>query len=169
MSPNGYPLWVPSEDEKLRALYPDYRALRRALRRRTYHAIRTRVRGLGIAKKHHVWTGIEVLRLRKHYPKASRSELLAVFAGLRWRQIEAKAQGLGLRRARRGLVATGDPFVDMIRNQASKCNMTMLALDELAGTKRGFRSGRRCYGLKRSLALMRAIETLGGKIVVRWE
>jgi hypothetical protein len=81
-TPKGHWLWTAREDALVRALYPDYVALRKALRRRTYSALRHRARTLGIAKKRHTWTTTEVSRLRKLYPKASCRDLLAAFPDL---------------------------------------------------------------------------------------
>lgn len=154
-TPNGHPLWTEREDDVVRALYPDYRALRRALRRRTYHALRYRTRALGIAKKKHVWLGSEVSRLRRLYPKADRADILLAFPELSWQQIAAKACHIGVRRARRRLNSTGYPLVDLIRDRAFDLSLSMVDLDAIAGTKHYFQKAGWYSNLNRKALLAR--------------
>jgi hypothetical protein len=164
----GYPLWTPAEDEKVRRLYPDYRALRRALRRRTYHAIRGRVLTLGITNKRHIWTGAEVVRLRKLYFTAARAELHAAFPGLTLRQIVGKARHVKLSRQRRRPSPTGFPILDDIRERAFKLNYSMVDLDAIARTGRYFQTGNWSSNGVNKLAACKAIEALDGEIRASW-
>lgn len=168
-TPNGHPLWTEREDGVVRALYPDYKSLRRALRRRTYRALCGRTRTLGIAKKHHVWLGTEVSRLRRLYPKADRSDILLAFPELSWSQIAAKARHIGLRRARRRLNSTGHPLIDTIRDRAFDLCLSMVDLDMMAGTRRYFQKAAWRNGNLNRKALLRAVEALGGEVSVRWQ
>jgi hypothetical protein len=168
-TPNGHWLWTPREDEIVRGIYPNYVALRRALRRRTYSALRHRTRKLGIAKKRHIWLTTEESRLRKLYPKADRSELLVAFPGMSWRQIAAKARHIGVRRMRRKLNATGHPLIDMIRDRAFDLRLSMVDLDAMAGTKRYFQKSLWCNGRPNRKALLQAVEALGGEVSIRWQ
>lgn len=168
-TPNGHPLWTEREDDVVRTLYPDYRALRRALRKRTYYALRHRTRALGIAKKKHVWLGTEVSRLRRLYPKGDRGDILLAFPEMSWQQIAAKARHIGVRRARRKLNSTGYPLIDLIRDRASDLSLSMVDLDEAAGTQRYFQKAAWCNGNFNRKALLRAIEALGGEVSVRWQ
>src|SRR3981081_2271065 len=57
--PNGnnlHPLWPKAEDDTIRRLYPDYKALRRLLKRRTEWAIKRRAGVIGGRKKSYQWT-----------------------------------------------------------------------------------------------------------------
>jgi hypothetical protein len=67
-TPKGHWLWTKKEDDIVRALYPDYKALRRKLRRRTYYALKARTRRLGVAKRNHVWLSTEASLVRRMYP-----------------------------------------------------------------------------------------------------
>lgn len=168
-TPKGHWLWTAGEDAIVRALYPDYVALRKALRRRTYHSLRNRAGTLGIAKKRHIWTTTEVSRLRRLYPKADRRDLFAAFPGLSWGQISGKGGHIGLRRARPKLKATGHPLIDTIRDRAFDLRLSMVDLDAMAGTKRYFQKASWCTGRPNRKALLRAVEALGGQVSVQWE
>lgn len=51
----GWPLWTEAETEICRSLYPDYKAMRKALPHRTQAALATRCQTLDIAKRRRVW------------------------------------------------------------------------------------------------------------------
>jgi len=105
-----------AEDGMLRDVYPDYRALQRQLPDRTLSAIKHRVRALGIVCRRHVWTNVEVARLRKAYRKSvADKELTTLFPGLRLYQIKSKASHIGAERRRPRLALFEDPALDAIR------------------------------------------------------
>lgn len=168
-TPNGHPLWTEREDDFVRSLYPDYKALRRKLRRRTYHALRARARTLDVVTRRHVWLASEVSRLRRLYPRASREELLAAFPDVTWEKIKAKAQHAGIRRARRKLTTTGYPLIDLIRDRAFDLKLSMVDLDAMAGTKQYFQKAGWYSGNLNRKALLRAVEALGGEVSIRWQ
>jgi hypothetical protein len=168
-TPNGHILWTERENDVVRELYPDYCALRKALRRRTYKALCHRTRFLGVAKKRHIWLGAEVSRLRRLYPKADRGDIILAFPNMSWQQIAAKACHVGLRRARRKLNSTGHPLIDVIRDRAFDLRLSMVDLDAMAGTKRYFQKAAWCNGHVNRKALMRAVEALGGEVSVHWQ
>jgi len=168
-TPNGHPLWTEREDDVVRALYPDYKALRRKLRRRTYYALRARARTLDVVTRRHVWLATEVSRLRRLYPRASREELLAAFPDITWRKIKAKARHAGIHRARRKLATTGHPLIDLIRDRAFDLKLSMVDLDAMAGTRRYFQKAGWYNGNFNRKALLRAVEALGGEVSVSWQ
>lgn len=168
-TPKGHWLWTEQEDDIVRALYPDYKALRKALRRRSYYALRGRVRTLGIVNRRHIWLATEVSRLRRLYPKADRLDILAAFPGLRWGQIAAKAGHVRVHRHRKRLVRTGHPLIDHIRERAFELNMSMVDLDAMARTKKYFQKAGWANGNLNRKALVRAVEALGGEVLVRWQ
>jgi hypothetical protein len=140
--------------------YPDYTALRRALRRRSIHALRGRVRALGIAKKRYRWTAAAVSRLRRIYPTGTRAEILAAFPGTKWQQIKDKRKEIKLYRARKPPAKTGYPIIDVVRARAFELNISMPELDAMARTKWYFQQ--KCwrrYGVN-GRAVYRAIEAL---------
>lgn len=168
-TPRGHFLWTAKEDAVVAALYPDYGALRRALRRRTYYALRNRVRHLGIVKRRHVWTANEVRRLRSLYLSATTRELMAVFPGMSWRQIAGKARHIGLRGRKPKLKMTGIRIIDTIRTRASARGWSMVDLDSIAGTKKyfqkaGWHTSRSVHG-----AWLKAIEVLEGSVSIQWQ
>lgn len=165
----GHPLWTTEEDTAVRQLYPDYRALLRALKRRSYFASRHRARFLGMATRRHVWTANEVARVRKLYLTVSTSELMAAFPDMRWHQVSGKARHIGLRGRRRKLQKTGFELLDGVRARATARGWPMVDLDVIALTgkyfqKAGWHSGRVNYG-----AVCKAIEVLEGRISVSWQ
>jgi len=166
-TPDGHLLWQPWEDDILRAFYPDYRAMRRKLRKRSYDGIRYRVRVLGIARKNHVWLTTEEQRLRRLFAKADRDEILASFSGMSWSQISKKAQRLRLRRPRRQPKPTGHSVVDVVLERAFSENISRTDLDFLSRSKRYFRNAGRLANVN-GKALLRAIDVLGGEITIRW-
>ena len=167
-TPKGHWLWTKEEDDIVRELYPDYKALRRKLRRRTYNAIKERARTLEVAHRRHVWLASEVSRLRRLYPRSDRLDILAAFPGLRWRQIAGKAGHIRVHRYRRRLSRTGHPLIDHIRDRAFELNMSMVDLDAMARTKKYFQKAGWANGNLNRRALVRAVEALGGEVSVRW-
>lgn len=165
----GHPLWTKEEDAKVLRLYPDYKALRRALRRRTYRALRARAGTLGITKKRHTWTAAEASRIRKLYPTANKGELYAAFPGLRWNQIVGKARHIRVRRNRRPLSPTGFPIIDEVRQRAFRLNYSMVELDAIAGTKTYFQKGGWHNGIVNKRAIYKAIEALDGEVLAVWK
>lgn len=168
-TPRGHFLWTAKEDATFIKLYPDYRALRRALRRRTYYALRNRARHLGVVKRRHVWTANEVRRLRNLYFLATTAELLAAFRGMSWHQIAGKARHIGLRGRKPKLKSTGILILDTIRTRASARGWSMVDLDSIAGTRRyfqkaGWHTSRATHG-----AWLKAIEVLEGDISIQWQ
>lgn len=168
-TPKGHWLWTKKEDDIVRALYPDYRALQKALRRRTYHALRARARTLDIVKRRRLWLASEVSRLRRMYPKATRHELLTAFPDMAWEKITYKGRHVGIYRARRRLATTGHPLIDTIRIRAQHLNLSMVDLDAMAGTRRYFQKAAWCNGNFNRKAVLRAVEVLGGELSVHWE
>jgi len=168
-TPNGHQLWLPREDAIVLALYPDYRAMRKALRRRSIVALWHRARFLGIARRTHIWLTTEVSRLRRLFGTANRDDVLRAFPEMTWRQVEAKAHRLGLQRPRRKPKATGHPMVDDVRLRAHQLNYSMADLDAVARSKRYFQKDAKYRASVNGQVLFRAIEALGGEVSIRWE
>src|SRR5579875_2930716 len=94
--------WTREDDRAFRVLYPDYNALRRRFPSRTYYALRNHAAELGIVERRHVWTQLEVARLKRMYagPRPSDEALMAAFPGMTSKQIKAQGTFLGIRLAR---------------------------------------------------------------------
>lgn len=159
--------WTAEEDDLIRALYPAYDRLERALPHRTRSALKNRARHLGVASVRHVWTNVEVALLRALYAAASPDRILAErFPHLELGQIHAKACHLGLRRPRRAPILLGVPVIDAVRQRAALAGLTMVELDRRARTGRYFQSCRRNLDLR---CISKASQLLGGEIEVHWD
>lgn len=158
--------WSAREDRILKDVYPDYRRMQRRLPKRTYSAIRHRVRALGIAKQRHIWTVLEEKRLRKLYAHgAARVEIAAAFPHLRQQQIFSKVSHLGLTRAQGAAYLLDVPEIDSVRQQAAVQGLTLRELDRRAKTGRYFQKSTKRVNWAR---LAKAVERLGGRIEIRW-
>lgn len=167
-TPNGHSLWTEREDAIIREFYPDYRALQRKLRKRTYDALRGRAQSLGIQRRRHRWTAFEIARLRRLYPAASKSEIMAIVPGLKWETIKARARDLGLRR-RVSLRATGFPLLDQIRRRCEELGYSMVDLDAIARTRRYFsKAAWNAAGRPDLAKLVKAAAALDGLVSVEW-
>jgi hypothetical protein len=167
-TPRGHMLWTKQEDEIIRRLYPNYKALRKALRRRTFKAIRVRASACGFTVKRHRWTAAEASRLRRLYPTASHEELLAAFPGVSLRQATAKANQIKVFRKRRPLAATGYPIIDEVRLRAFQLNITMVDLDAMSRTRCYFQKAGWHTGWISERAIYRAVMALDGGLSARW-
>jgi hypothetical protein len=165
----GYPIWTAAEDDILRADYPDYDLLQKRLPRRTYEAIRGRLRALKIQKVKRPWTCKEVLRLRKLWPHADRKTLLDAFPECNWHRLSNAARLHKLRRPHNPFSSTGDPLLDSIRARCRYLNYSMGDLDKMAGTADYFRSAGWRRHAPSTFKMVKAIKSLGGKISVSWD
>lgn len=166
----GDPLWTEKEIALCHKFHPDYKALMKALKRRSYRAVRYQCQKLGLVKKRHQWTAAQIGRLRKLYPKAPWDVLLTEFPFATKSGISGAANWHGIHRERRAYVKTGIVPLDQVRSKCFEIKWTMLDLDQASGTKTYFQ--KRCWsGTKKHCdkALGRAIRALGGEISIEWE
>jgi hypothetical protein len=161
-------LWTEDDEAVARRLYPDYKAISKALGR-TYEAVRFQCQSLGLTPKNHVWTAAEVSRLRRMYPTASYEELRAAFHNFSRVHIASIASFYGFARARRPYKATGFDIIDQIRDRAFELGYSLRDIDEISGTKKYFALQQ---WVKRERAnykaVVKAIEALGGKVSAQW-
>ena len=158
--------WSMEEDRLLRRLYPNYRQLRSALPHRSLAALKHRVRRIGIVSTRHVWTNLEVRRLRDAFEKrVSDKELEPLFPGLALGQIKAKAQHIGAPHRRGGSVLLGVKALDAIRQRARARGISLVELDRQAQTGKFFQKSRRQPMLRQ---ISRAAEVLGGEVRIEW-
>jgi hypothetical protein len=159
-------VWTFDEDEKVQALYPRYDLLRAALPNRTQSALKQRARHLGVVHRRHVWTNLEVRRLREAFEKhASDRELEALFPGIRLSQIKSKAGHIKAphRRAQRAVFEV--QALDAIRHRAKARGLSYVELDRQARTGKFFQKSRRQPMLK---PIARAAALLGGEVCIDW-
>lgn len=167
-TPNGHSLWTEREDAIMREFYPDYRALQRKLRKRTYYALRGRAQSLKIQKRRHRWTAFEIARLRRLYPQAPKSEVMAIVPGMKWETIKARARDFGFRR-RVKLKSTGFALLDQIRRRCEELGYSMVDLDAIARTRRYFSKAAWHVAGKLNLAkIVKAAAALDGLVRVEW-
>lgn len=158
--------WTADEDERLRSLYPHYDLLQAALPHRSLSALKHRVRRLGIARSRHVWTNLEVGRLRaafeNHIPDKA---LESLFPGLRLSQIKAKAGHIRAPHRRAPLAIFEVQALDAIRRRAKALGLSYVALDRQARTGKFFQKSRRQPMLK---PIARAAALLQGEVHIEW-
>jgi len=159
--------WSESADAVVRSAYPNYAIMRRRLPRRSLAALKHRAVALGIVRRRHVWTNVEVERLTRLVTAGtSNFELVAAFADLRLGQITAKARHLRLPRRKVRLTDFGDPTLRAVRKRAIDAGMSLRRLDESARTGRYFQKSTRRLVLA---YVARAAVVLGGEILIEWE
>ena len=164
-TPAGQLLWSDAEVALLYEHYPDYATLVRLLPHRTRKAIGLKVAKLGLAGPLKVWADDEVFRFKPPYrggvPVA---EILPLLNQKTTTQLYGAAWKRRIRRPRRRPKLVGVPILDSIRQRAFDMNITLTELDEATGVKGYFTSPRSL----RWRPILKAIDILGGKAVVRW-
>ncbi len=168
-TPNGWRVWTSQEDDVLRKLYPDYRAIEQALPGRHIKALVARSARIGVSRSCHGWKASEISKLRKLYPTASHSTLLVEFPGLTWGAIKQAARAHGIFRAKRIHKRTGSPLVDSILTRIEEIGWTLGDLDKEANTQQYFtrQSWRRLNAFDME-KLAKAVAVLDGKIRIDW-
>ena len=162
--------WTSEEDDQVRALFPNYDAMKQALPHRTDAAVRCRAGVLSLKKKHHSWTGAELVRLKKLYEGgASQKEILRAFPFATSTMIQGGNQYNGFHRKNVRYKPTGFPIIDAIRERALKMNISMVELDAMAHSKKYFRVAAWQTGGVHGKYILRAIAALGGHLSVNWD
>lgn len=159
--------WTPQEDAKLSALYPSYDLLQAALPLRSYWALRNRVQSLNIARRRHVWTNLEIRRLRDAFEnQVPDRDLEGLFPGLRLSQIKAKAGHMKAPHRKGERIDFGVPALDAIRERARAMGISYVELDKRARTGKFFQKSTRQPMLKH---ISRAAKLLGGDVTIEWK
>jgi len=166
-TPNGHRLWTKAEDAIVRHFYPDYRAMKRRLRR-SMQAITSRVHALRLGPKTKTWKTTDVARLRRMWKEATKSEILAAFPERNWQSIANKGRTFGIKRRPWVPSTIGHPIVDAIRKRAADLNLSLGDVDAMCSGHHFFANSSRRKGMPRSNILLRAIEALDGHIEVVW-
>jgi hypothetical protein len=169
-SPWGRPLWTKEEEQIIKELHPDYKSIKKKLRRRSLVAIRSRAGKLGLTKKIYIWKASEIARLRKLYATAPREEIKAAFPHVTWGQIDNCCQYHKIYRKRKPFVPTGFLILDEIRKRAFEQKLSMPDLDGISQTGKYFQKAK-WFGKQNpnARAVLRAIKALDGKIIIQWE
>lgn len=166
----GAPLWTTSEDEVCRRHYPDYAALQKALPNRSFNAIKSRCRTLGIVRTIRAYTGRDLKILRAGYATTDLTTLLEQFPGRTPAALKRQATELGLKRPRLPYAPSGDYLLDALRQRCREERYCMADLDEYVKQDRYFRH-RHWRGPRGSISythIIRAIHELGGRLRIEW-
>ncbi len=164
----GRSVWTEAERDVLRALAPDYKAVRRQLRSRSMRAIHAQSLRLGLAKSIHIWSAAEISKLRKMYPSASLKEIAETFSHSTLKNIRKVAYYHGFRRKRVEYKPTGIPLLDAVRKRCFEIGWTLKDLDKAAKTKGYFHKAHWRGRHINYRALGRAIEALDGVVHAEW-
>lgn len=167
-TPNGHHLWTEKEISVLRELYPDYKAMKRRLRRRSARAIAGMCERLGIAKRVPQWTMAEISRLRKLYPTAPCDELVNEFPRRTLGAIRAAASIHGIHRKRQPYKITGHRPLDELRAHCFETGLVMGDLDYFAKSKNYFQKALWNSDWYSFAKVRRAVVALGGEFRVSW-
>lgn len=168
---NGHPIWTDEEIEICRRLYPDYRATKRKLRRRSLVAIQHKCNELGLVPARPPWTGQDLARLRRLYPSASWEELFAAFPGRTKLAITRAANSYGYVREKKRYLPTGHAALDQVRQRCFEEGYVMRDIDQYAKSKGYFQSlwPNAPKTKIHHRAIAKAIEALGGTVKIEWE
>lgn len=164
----GDALWTEAEDAICRHLYPDYTAMLKVMRHRSYNALKHHCRDLKIVDERHVWTNQEVLRLRKIYATSSKMDLIEAFPGISMHSIRAKASFLRLRKKLQPLAPTGNRLLDEVRTRRREIKYSMTDLDDMAGTGTYFQKAKWCRKPPDIATIKKAVEAIGGRFTIDW-
>jgi hypothetical protein len=166
----GKPAWCEADNETVKALFPDKKALCKALPNRTWIAIRSRAGLFGLRKKQRRWLACDLSRLKRMWTAgAPKAELCVALPKYDWDQIRRQARCRGFRRPKRVLIVTGCTVIDQIKARAQYLNLSMGDVDAMAGTKDYFHSA----GWRRTMhpnvnAVGKAILALDGDLLATW-
>ena len=166
---SGQKIWSEDEDDQIRAHYPDYSAIAKALPHRTYSACRGRARNLGIVTKRPPFTIRELSIVRRHYPEGDREEVLALLPGRTWKQIADFAKRHRVRRRLRPFMPTGVIVLDQIRSRCRDLNYSMVDLDKLVRSKGYFSKANWYGGHIHHRDIGRAVNALFGDLKADWK
>lgn len=169
-NPGGYPLWRDWEDDVCRKHHPDYQTIKKVLKTRSLRAVRTHCQKLGLAIRRHIWTGVEISRLRRLYPAAEWDVLSSEFPFATKLMISEVSRRHGIYRNKKPYKRTGIAPLDQLRDKCFDIRWNMADLDKASGTKTYFQK-MAWIGNKRpsDRAIGRAIRALDGEIEINWK
>jgi hypothetical protein len=167
--PSGAKLWKDEEDNLCRAHHRNTAKLVKLLPHRSTRAIRGRCQRLGLTAKRNLMTAAEVTRLRRLYPTAPISALLAAFPQRSLRSLRQLAKYYRVKRQKPSYKVTGFPIIDSIRKRCETLGYTMSDLDALVGSRRYFASAAWVQKERPSPKwIPKAIKALDGELTVTW-
>lgn len=165
---NGDKLWTEEEEKIVLQLAPDYDAICKLIPDRNRRSIRQKASDLGVAKEKHIFTGAEIGKLRRMYPRATWEEMLKAFPFSTQSRLKCVASYYGFRRARKPYKETGNIPIDELLKKCQHANMTLVELDLECRTKRYFTQENWRYRRPNYNRIVKAIELLEGRLSVEW-
>ncbi|TGQ79343.1 hypothetical protein EN850_20865 [Mesorhizobium sp. M8A.F.Ca.ET.207.01.1.1] len=167
-TPNGHALWTPAERAVLTKWFPDYKAMKKRLPKRSMAAITGQCHLMGLSTPKPAWTAADRTKLRRLFTTVSKAELLAAFPDRTWTSLQVNGYQMGLRRWRKPYVKTSHPVIDDVREACRTKGHFMPDLDVYAGTGRYFSKlaqRRKKHDLRK---VDKAVKALGGTLVIEW-
>ncbi len=163
----GWELW---EEQLVRDLYPDYPAILRVLPHRTYWAVRSRARKLGVVTSREIWKASTVRSIEELSRTHTTSEIASKIADMETHQVDAIIKYFGFgRKPREGFRRAGIPVIDDVLYRADQQGLTLVEVDRRAGIGKRYFAGRRWENGLHGGHLARAVFALGGELYVEWE
>ncbi len=170
--------WGIKEDQLLCSTYSvgGIAAAQEVLPGRSESSIMGRAKRLGLSRsgtgKMRQWTGLDEIKLRRLWRNGTHDEIVIALPDRSWKSITSKARKLDLFRnftVRRLLPKTDDPILAKIRARMIDRGFTSTDLQCVAGLKRGCtRSWFTGCAEPKLKNIIRAIEALGGELVIKW-
>ncbi len=165
---DGKKVWTIEEDNIVRSLFPDYKAMLKELPHRSYSGFRYRAHVLDLVTRRPPFTAKELSTIRRFYPTAEREELLSLLPGRKWHAIASVAARNGIYRELKPFKVTGLTVLDQIRLRCRELNYTMPDLDKMARTKHYFEKAA-WLNYTSHRALGRAVDALFGDMKADWK
>lgn len=166
---NGKKVWTNQEDDVVRSMFPNYKAICRALPHRSYSGIRYRAHVLDLVTRRRPFTARELSIIRRIYPTGDRQELEAQLPGRDWQAIAGVATRNGIHRKLKPFKVTGVAVIDQIRSRCRELNYTMPDLDKLVKSKKYFSDAKWLSGHIHLRAIGRAVRVLFGDLKADWK
>jgi hypothetical protein len=162
--------WSAREMKIAMQTYPDYKRMMELLPDRRLMQCKKFCATYGIVTKRHVWTNVELKKLRALWEAGTpRAEMLPQFPLVeRPDHITSVARHYGFKRPKRTPKVTGHPIIDAIRAECFARAYTMADLDEWCGSGRYWYGGTSFNGTPNWKHITKAIEILGGQMNVVW-
>ncbi len=163
--------WTSAEKDVIQRKWPDMAELKRLLPHRTEIAIRWMAKKCGLIpeKEVHIWTAAEDKKSREWVKNGVSRKEIAARLGLTLHQVQCRFTYSGIRAPKLAPTPVRDPLANEIRKRAFEMKLTLRDLDLSLGRTHVF--SRQCYSRKHASpkAIMKAVEALGGKLVIEWE
>lgn len=158
-------LYLPSEDELIWKLHPNYDALKRELPHRTRRSLQARASRIQASSNQNLWTGADRKKLANLRRQGVSVGDLAKLFGVKCRSIQWQITCLGIGKPQKMRLDGVDPTMSSIRLRAVALKTSIKQLNRSLGTKSLFGARHHKTPLKH---VVRAIDSLGGTLSIEW-